>query len=416
MLQAGRLSHLSYVEKVAALLLLVYPVLMLTVNSGMNGVFLIMLLLAIAALAKRPPGMAGITWRREMTLYVMAMLGMTAAILISQTALQTYTAHPHDAASRYWLGIPVFLLLYRLSTATFAGLQYAFPLAAIIGLVLAREMYGRLGLATLDLIHFGDFELMLGILSLYSIDWFRRDGLASRIFKTAGFIAGLSTSLMSGSRGGWLAIPVFLAIYYLLNAARLPLKKVLVGAGVALAVATATYCLSDIARMRVQQVVADVDAYRQGNRDTSVGIRLQLYQAAVEVFFRNPVYGVGPEGYANEMQRMLDEGRVSELTAAMGKAEVHNDILSKAVGMGVFGLAAILALYWVPFHLFWRAAKVLSGVPKRAAEMGLLFVGGFFVFGWTVEILNLTMAAAFYSFSVAVFLAICYNVHLNQSS
>jgi hypothetical protein len=41
----------------------------------------------------------------------------------------------------------------------------------------------------------------------------------------------------------------------------------------------------------------------------------------------------------------------------------------------------------------------------------MVFVSGIFVFGLTVEFLNLTMAAAFYSFTVAALLAACYNVH-----
>jgi len=47
-----------------------------------------------------------------------------------------YAAHPHDAASRYWLAIPVFLLLQRLSTNVFSVLQFAFPAAAITGFLL----------------------------------------------------------------------------------------------------------------------------------------------------------------------------------------------------------------------------------------------------------------------------------------
>ena len=43
--------------------------------------------------------------------------------------------------------------------------------------------------------------------------------------------------------------------------------------------------------------------------------------------------------------------------------------------------------------------------------MGVVFVGGFLVFGLTAEILNLTLAIAFYSFTLAVLLAYCYNIH-----
>lgn len=46
--------YFHFVEKAAALLLLAYPVLMLTVKGGMNAVFLFMLLLALAVWMVRP--------------------------------------------------------------------------------------------------------------------------------------------------------------------------------------------------------------------------------------------------------------------------------------------------------------------------------------------------------------------------
>lgn len=75
----------------------------------------------------------------------------------------------------------------------------------------------------------------------------------------------------------------------------------------------------------------------------------------------------------------------------------------------MFELVAILAIYFVPFRLFWRATKSAVAAVKCAGILGITFVSGFFVFGLTVEVLNL--ATAFYSFTVAVLLAACYNVH-----
>ena len=77
----------------------------------------------------------------------------------------------------------------------------------------------------------------------------------------------------------------------------------------------------------------------------------------------------------------------------------------------VFGLAAMLAIYFVPLNLFWRATKSASEPVRRTGVLGITFVSGLFVFGLTVEFLNLSMAAAFYSFTVAVLLAACYNTH-----
>lgn len=403
--------YFHFVEKAAALLLLAYPVLMLTVKGGMNAVFLFMLLLALAVWMVRPAGMSAVAWKPEWTAYVAAMFLLSFAILASQMAHQNITAHPHDAASRYWLAIPIFLLLQRLPLRVIGMLQYAFPLGAIGGLLMAKKYAGALIISTLDKIHFGDFELILGMLSLFSLNWLGRDIPALRLLKILGCIAGVWASLASGSRGGWLAIPLFIGLFFYFSMGKLSLKMITASLLAATLVMAAGYFAISTFNQRVNALAHDVVVFDQGNRDTSTGVRWQLYKAAADVFYRHPFAGVGPEGFASEMQPMVEAGKLTPQAAYLGRGEVHNDILAKAAGMGALGLAAILAGYLVPLRLFWRATKSGSDRVRRSGILGVVFVSGVFVFGLTVEFLNLTMATAFYSFTVAVLLAACYNVH-----
>ncbi|MDD4963323.1 MAG: O-antigen ligase family protein [Gallionella sp.] len=401
--------HFS-VELAAMLLLLAYPMLMLAVRGGMNAVLLFMLLLAVMTAIIRPKGINAIVWQREWTAYTIAMFAIPIAIFISQSFNQYYTAHPYDSASRYFLVIPMFLMLQRLRSNVFVVLQFAFPVAAVVGLLMAKDLgEGRMGIPTLDLIHYGDFELLLGVLSLFSLHWFSRDNLPMRFLKIAGFIAGLSASFASGSRGGWLAIPLFIVIFIYFRTNRVQPRVILSSVIAAMLTFALLFSFNSTVNQRVHELTNDVTVFSQGNRDTSMGIRWQLYHAAVDVFLDHPIFGVGVEGFAQEMKQMTEAGKITPFAAELGRGEVHNDILSKAVGMGVFGLMAILAIYFVPFRLFWRATQSASAHVRRSGILGITFVGGFFVFGLTVEILNLTMAAAFYSFTVAVLLAACYN-------
>lgn len=412
MMERAKSPYNSFVEMAATLLLLIYPTLMLVIRGGMNGVFLFMLLLALLVWAVRPIGLNAVVWRREWTIYVAAMVAMSVAIFISQTFHQNYTAHPYDAASRYFLAIPVFLLLLRLRPKVFSVLQFAFPAAAITGLLLAKDFGGRSGISTMDVIRFGDFELMLGILSLFSIDWFGRDKMLLRIFKVSGFIAGLAASLASGSRGGWLAIPVFVAFFIYYKTGRISSRMIVSTVILVMLIFTLLYSFNAQFRQRVNVFETEVVTFN--HEFSSLNNRWRLFNAAVEIFSRHPIVGVGPEGFALEMQPMEEAGKLTPLDALYGRGEVHNDILSKAAGMGVFGLIAILAIYFVPFRLFWRATKSALAQVRCAGFLGLAFVSGFLVFGLTVEILNLTMATAFYSFTVAVLLAACYNIHYDE--
>lgn len=408
--------YLSFVEKVAGFLLLVYPSLMLAVHGGMNGALLLMLLLALAVWIARPAGLEPTEWRNEWTIYAVSMAAMTAAVFISQSHHQNFSAPHYDGPSRYWLAVPVFLLLRRLDFKIIAMLQFAFPFGAIVGFLLVKNTGGRSGIDTLDLIHFGDFELILGVLSLFSINWLGRDKLPLRALKVLGFIAGLAASFGSGSRGGWLALPVFAVIFFYFRTRRLSPRIMSLALIAATLGVLLLYSFHPHFHERVNELGSDLAAYDQGNRDTSAGIRWQLYKAAVDVFSRNPIFGVGPSGFKDEMAPMATAGKITPMAAVLGGAEVHNDVLCKAAGMGVFGLAAMLSVYLVPFRLFWRATKFASEPAKRAGILGIVLVSGFFVFGLTVEILNLTMAIAFYSFTVAALLAACYNVDDNEQA
>lgn len=410
----ARSRYLFFVEITAALLLLIYPTLMLTVKGGMNGVFLFMLLLSIAVWIVRPAGMGAVKWQPEWRIYFVAMLAMSTAILISQSYHQSYDGHPHDAASRYWLAIPLFLLLQRLRLNVFSVLQFAFPVAAMAGFLLANHLGSRLGIDTLDAIHFGDFELILGVLSLFSLDWFGRDRFPLRILKILGFIAGLAASLASGSKGGWLAIPVFIVIFLYFKMGKISLRMVATSLTSIMLFIAIAYTSNTTVHQRVRELANEVTALNQGNYETSTGIRWQLYNAAADIFMHHPIFGVGPEGFALEMKPMMESGKITAQSAYYGSGEVHNDILSKAAGMGVFGLIAMLGVYVVPFRLFRQATKSTSLQIKQTGVLGIIFVSGFFVFGLTVEFLNLTMAAAFYSFTVAVLLAACYNVNCRE--
>ena len=400
-------SGVKWREAVAAFLLLIYPSLMFAVRGGMNGAFLLLLLLSAWSL--RP------SWDREAAIYLLAMASMPAAIFLSQSYHHHYSGHPYDAASRYLLGVPVFMMLRNMRFAVVAVVQYGFPMAALVGCLMIKQIDdGRYGISTLDLIHFGDFELVLGMLSVLSIDWTGRDKLLLRALKIIGFVAGIYASTVSGSRGGWIAWPVFLMIFIYFRFGKISIKTLIAIPLMLMMAGLLAFASSHEIHQRVDDLLSDLSAFNHDNPDTSTGIRLQLFRAAAEIFVRNPVFGVGPEGFAKEMDPMKKAGKITAIAADLGKGEVHNEILSKAAGMGVFGLIALLSIYLVPCRIFYQAMRSNNAKVKQAGMLGLIFVSGFMVFGLTAETLNLTMAAAFYSLTVAVLLAACLNIHRDE--
>ena len=408
----SKFSYLVFVESTVALLLALYPGLMFAVKGGMNGTFLFLLLLSIAVLIIRPREMPGVSWNSEMKVYLLAMAALPVAIVFSQTYHHHYGGHPYDAASRFLLAVPIFMVLQRLRFSIVAMVQYAFPVAAIVGCLMLKPIAdGRYGVATLDLIHFGDFELVLGVMSLLCLNWTGRDVPLLKVLKVIGFLAGVYASVVSGSRGGWIALPVFLMIYIYYRFGKISLKSLIITPLILIIVGLIAFTFSQKIHHRVGEVTGDLSALQNGNPDTSTGIRLQLFKAAAEIFVQEPLFGVGSDGFALEMDVMLNAGKVTKMAAELGKGEVHNEILSRAAGLGLFGLIAILSIYLVPVRIFYRSMKSTSFPIRKSGMLGLVFVSGFMVFGLTAETLNLSMATAFYSLTVAVLLAACLNIH-----
>lgn len=399
------------IERWAAILLLVYPALMLTVRGGMNTVFILALLSALLTCVFWKEFYSRAISGRELGIFSLAMLGLLLATFISQTYWQSYLAREYDAISRYWLAIPLLLWFSSMPARVFVSLQLAFPIASIIGFVVSLTLSGpgRTRLDTLDPIHFGDVELLLGFMSLYSLNWFGRDRAWLQVLKIVGFIAGLSASLASGSRGGWLAIPVLLLLQSYFISKHVSWKRQAAALFALVVFALLIFSQNDMVRHRTNALLDDIQTSRKGSElghlDTSFGVRWQLYGAAINIFIHHPFFGAGPGGFAKEMGLMQEAGLITPQAAELGRGEVHNDILAKAASAGSFGLIAALALYAVPFALFWKASQSSSRKVRRTGILGLTFVSGIATFGLTVEFLNLTMAAAFYAFTVAVLLA-----------
>jgi O-antigen ligase len=162
-------------------------------------------------------------------------------------------------------------------------------------------------------------------------------------------------------------------------------------------------CVSSAAvRERLLMVWSDVAQYSQGHKDTSTGIRLQHYEAALRLMQENLVFGLGPNGFANSMQALSDAGQLTPLAAQLGRGETHNQMLGYAANYGLLGAIAGFAVHFVPALFFFRYLNSPAPPMRRAALLGLTFVVSFFIFGLTVETFDLKMLASFYAAVIAI--------------
>lgn len=397
------------------LILLCYPMLLLAVKGSMNSLFFLLLITSAFCLYRASRLQMSKLRDGYSIAFALAMSSPVLAVFLSQAYHGTFTAPAYDAPSRFLLAVPIFLALRQVNIKTLAFLQYGLPLGAISGLITGlivhdrQSFYPRISNMFLHPIHFGDLALALGFLSLFSIHMVGRDNKFVVVLKLLGWLAGLYASVASGSRGGWLAIPVMLLAWLIIQNKERHLVRLPVAFALIFLAAVGGYFFVGVIHERVDFIYTDLMAAWHGNDDTSLGIRLQLWKVALLLFQENPVFGVGSGGFAPMMTTLSQSGLITQLAAHDGAGEVHNYILASMARLGIFGLLSALAIYLVPLALFLKTAKSNRPVTKKASMMGICLVLGFLVFGLSVETFNLKMVAAFYGLTLAVLLAIATN-------
>lgn len=405
-------------NRIIILILLCYPSLVLTVRGGMGVLFFLLFIISLSCLYRMRGTLSESHWDSYSIAFVLAMASPVVAIFLSQAYHGQFEASSYDWASRFLLSVPIFLALRQTNVRVIAVMQFAFPLGALatfIALILhpVHPSLWAEGRSTtsyaFNLIHFGDTALMLGFLSLFSINWMRKDSSPILILKLAGFLAGLYMSIQTGQRGGWIAIaPVFLLWVISLDSGRL-WPRLAIAALVIVCAAWLSYTFVDMVHLRLNNFWQDVSNFTDGNKDTSLGIRLQHWRAAVFLFSENPLFGVGPGGFSQAMPALSQQGLLTPAAAGLGNAEVHSEIFAKGAETGIFGLLSLLSIYVVPTAIFLKTTRAGAPQLRQAAFMGMCLVVGFFIFGLTVEIFNLKMTASFFSLTLAVLMAASVN-------
>ncbi|MGC7419907.1 O-antigen ligase family protein [Pandoraea pneumonica] len=377
--------------------------------------FLITACGAIALFRSRKCGKShtGVGHTPYFKLFIASLALPVIAVFVVELLHGNVVANTLDSPVRFLLAVLVFVGLRHIASAIPKWIDLTFGLGAISAAFMAlystsETLSPRAESTFLNPIHFGDIALLLGVLSIMSIHWLKRDRFWIVAFKLLGGAAGCYASWASQSRGGWVALPVLIAAWLLCKPYAGNMKRRAAIAGVAVVLVASTF-LSSTVRERFDAIYSDLTLLHAGQADTSVGIRLELWKAAVKLIRENPLTGLGAHGYRDAMPTMAASGDLTPLAADYGKGEVHNQVLAYFADYGLLGLLAILGVYVGPAYFFVRvAATQTNRREQRAAFMGLMTALSFAVFGLTVETFNLKVTVAFYATLLALLAALAY--------
>lgn len=396
------------------IVIVVYPVFLLSVRSAMSTCLVVLVVLCLYGLIKNR-AFQRVKWGRGEIAITIALSSLMIATLISQVVNHSFRTDALDNPSRLLFAIPIYLALRHSPLPLSSALEYGLPLGVFTGFatsIFFPPIYWSIqGTYFVDPAQFAGAILMLGFLSAASINWSRKDPVAIVALKLAAFAVAVYCGMRSGERGIWIAIPVLLAVWGCYTQA-LPFKpaaKISAITATIAVLAIGGYLAVPGVDSRVSNTWHEITSVQNGKLDTSIGQRLQMWRAGIEIVRTHPIAGVGPAGPTPQLRSLSEQGWLTPIGLDAALSQMHNEILADTIRLGVFGLLAILAVYFVPLFLFVGAAASTDRTKQMAAVMGMLFVSGYFIFGLTIETFNIKMVASFYAVTVVILLAIARN-------
>jgi len=257
---------------------------------------------------------------------------------------------------------------------------------------------------------FGDLALILGCMSMAGLGWFKQKASWQVVYPIVALLSGVLASGLSGARGGWLAIPFLVMLFFWYIKSLFSLRQKMVSAVVFVFFLGLIYLLPQTGVSRqVDRTIASLQQYNDSEitskkRATSVGSRLEMWKASWKMFQDNPVLGVGWGHYKEQALLQFDQGLRNKVAAIY--THPHSQYFSALANGGILGFIILMVLFFVPARLFVK--YINHGETddiKRLALAGLVLIVAYMAFNVSEPMLERSRSVNFFSFYLAVFMA-----------
>lgn len=314
---------------------------------------------------------------------------------------------------RIALSIGTYWLLIQIPAASLKRVQWALMIAAVTGSVMLLYIVKWSGLgrgavpqfgAAYNAVSLANLTLFFGVSALLMLGWQLSPWPRfEKGLKVAVAALAVHATFVSQTRSSWMLVPVFVFVVLLLAyrmSARLRRTLIISGVSVLL---VAVVVVPEV-NQRMGAAVSNVVSYEDGQRNTSVGIRMQLWVASWKMGSQNMLLGVTAPAFRPELHKMEKKGIVTPLVAK-GWGEPHSDLAGAFAAYGLLGFFAMLALFLAPAVVFLR--RIRSRVPRirTAASLGLLLCLGYAAFSLTEMMFRGMRSVTIYTIILSIFMA-----------
>lgn len=326
-------------------------------------------------------------------------------------------ASDYDSASRFFIAGTIFLFALRKNYNFANFLQYSAPASLILTflhqiLFPQPHLWGEDRMATYfaDPLVFGYTSLTLGLVSLSSIHLLKIDTRLCIAFKFLGAMIGLYLSIKSGSRTGWFAFPVILALllYFNMKADGKNIRLLMVSIACAATIVIVLFLTSITISDRINIAAQEISSYSWIGMapETSVGMRITFLRMATDLIIAHPLMGYGDIKIsgANLPAHIFTYATPPSVAMAFNSG-FHNEIVTNAIRNGVVALLASLMLFAIPFYIFLKKQCSSCPIQRGNSSLGLVFTVCVFISSLSTEVFDLKYTASFYALMISLLVA-----------
>ena len=165
-----------------------------------------------------------------------------------------------------------------------------------------------------------------------------------RIILVIALLMSSSAVIMGQTRGIWLALIIALLITLLstLKFKQINWKYALIAMVI---FSLGAYVAKPQLEQRIEQTNAEIKAIQAGDLNTSIGIRLQLWSAAVNIISESPILGSG-DAHQELLNKLFLKGYVTKVVTRF--SHYHNQYVDRLVKTGIVGFILLLTVFIYP--------------------------------------------------------------------
>ncbi|MEZ8516033.1 O-antigen ligase family protein [Vibrio cyclitrophicus] len=261
---------------------------------------------------------------------------------------------------RSYLAVMLYLLVLPKDILYFKNLKWLLFLAASLSfLILTYNRYGldiERGIRTVNPIPYSITLALYATSALY-LCIFKKSKISM-----VSYILLVMGIFITETRGAILPLIItssFLVFLFFIKSKKIKIKHIIVSI---ISLSIIFIASLEVIKNRTEATLVEIQRLSDGDMDSSIGLRLQFWQAAQQLYALSPICGLG-DSHIDELQALHQQGKVSDAVAKYSPTHYHNQYIDKLVKTGVLGFMLLITIQLIPCIISFRKkskARILT--------------------------------------------------------